>query len=249
MKRLFLVMSMIACLLLSAVCQGMTVSASGTDEIAFSETEYQVAAEAYMQQITSFDDATIESYLTSGQLDEVTTTTLESWKEMRAEVGELVEVTESDVTISDETVTVVVEAVFEEREGTFTLVSSLDMTVLDSATFAKTLTLGEIFEKAALNTLMGMGTVFAVLILIAFIISLFKYIPKFQEMFAKKKDAAPTAAPAAPVAKPAPVVEELVDDSELVAVIMAAIYASMASEGKAVSKDGLVVRSIRRSRR
>ena len=68
-------------------------------------------------------------------------------------------------------------------------------------------------------------------------------------MFAKKKDAAPTAAPAAPVAKPAPVVEELVDDSELVAVIMAAIYASMASEGKAVSKDGLVVRSIRRSRR
>ena len=127
MKRLFLVMSMIACLLLSAVCPGMTVSASGTDEIAFSETEYQVAAEAYMQQITSFDDATIESYLTSGQLDEVTTATLESWKEMRAEVGELVEVTESDVTISDETVTVVVEAVFEEREGTFTLVSSLDM--------------------------------------------------------------------------------------------------------------------------
>ena len=61
--------------------------------------------------------------------------------------------------------------------------------------------------------------------------------------------AAPMAAPA-PVAKPAPVQEEeLVDDGELVAVIMAAIYASMASEGKAVSKDGLIVRSIRRSRR
>lgn len=249
MKRFFLLMSMIACLCLSAVCPGMTVSASATAEAAFSEAEYQAAAESYMEQITKFDDATIDSYLTSGQLDEVTTTTLESWKEMKAEVGELVEITESEVTISDETVTVVVEAVFEDREGTFTLVSSLDMSVLDSATFAKTLTLGEIFEKAALNTLMGMGTVFAVLILIAFIISLFKYIPKFQEMFAKKKNTAPAAAPA-PVAKAAPVVEEeLVDDSELVAVIMAAIYASMASEGKAVSKDGLVVRSIRRSRR
>ena len=249
MKRFFLLMSMIACLCLSAVCPGMTVSASGTAEAAFSETEYQVAAESYMEQITKFDDATIDSYLTSGQLDEVTTATLESWKEMKAEVGQLVEITESEVTISDETVTVVVEAVFEDREGTFTLVSSLDMSVLDSATFAKTLTLGEIFEKAALNTLMGMGTVFAVLILIAFIISLFKYIPKFQEMFAKKKNTAPAAAPA-PAAKAAPVVEEeLVDDSELVAVIMAAIYASMASEGKAVSKDGLVVRSIRRSRR
>ena len=249
MKRFFLLMSMIACLCLSAVCPGMTVSASGTAEAAFSEAEYQAAAESYMEQITKFDDATIEAYITSGQLDEVTTATLESWKEMKAEVGQLVEITESDVTISDESVTVVVEAVFEDREGTFTLVSSLDMSVLDSATFAITLTLGEIFEKAALNTLMGMGTVFAVLILIAFIISLFKYIPKFQEMFAKKKNTAPAAAPA-PAAKAAPVVEEeLVDDSELVAVIMAAIYASMASEGKAVSKDGLIVRSIRRSRR
>ena len=249
MKRFFLLMSMIACLCLSVVCPGMTVSASATSEVAFSEVEYQVAAEGYMESITQFDDATIDAYITSGQLDEVTIATLESWKEMKAEVGAFVEVIETDVTISEETVTVVVEAAFEDREGTFTLVSSLDMTVLESATFAKTLTLGEIFEKAALNTLMGMGTVFAVLILIAFIISLFKYIPKFQEMFAKKKNTAPAAA-TAPAAKAAPVVEEeLVDDSELVAVIMAAIYASMASEGKAVSKDGLIVRSIRRSRR
>jgi len=249
-KRFFLLMSMIACLLFSAVCPGTMAYASSVAEVAFTEMEYQAAAETYMQQITTFDDATIDSYIASGQLDEVTTATLESWKEMKAEVGAFVEVIETEVTISDETVTVVVEAAFEEREGTFTLVSSLDMSVLDSATFAKTLTLGEIFEKAALNTLMGMGTVFTVLILIAFIISLFKYIPKFQEMFAKKKNVAPAAAPAAPVVKPAPVVEEeLVDDSELVAVIMAAIYASMASEGKAVSKDGLIVRSIRRSRR
>ena len=246
MKRLFLLMSMIACLCLSAVCPGMTVSATSTEAVAFSEAEYQATAESYMQQIASFDDATIDSYLVSGQLDDATNATLQSWKEMRAEVGELVEITGSDVTISDETVTVVVEAVFEDREGTFTLVASLDLSVLESATFAKTLTIGEIFEKAALNTLMGMGTVFAVLILIAFIISLFKYIPQFQAMFGKKN--AKTAA--APAAKAAPVVEEeLVDDSELVAVIMAAIYASMASEGQAVSKDGLVVRSIRRARR
>lgn len=249
MKRFFLLMSMIACLLVSAVCPSMPVEASSAAPVAFTESEYEMAAESYMQQICSFDDATIDTYLSSGSLDEVTAATLESWKQMRAEVGEYVETVESEVTIDDETVTVVVTAMFEEREGTFTLVSSPDMTVLSSATYEKTLTLGEIFEKAALNTLMGMGTVFAVLILIAFIISLFKYIPKFQEMFAKKKDKAPAPAPAAKPA-PAPVVEEeLVDDAELVAVIMAAIYASMASEGKAVSKDGLVVRSIRRSRR
>ncbi len=250
MKRFFLLMSMIACLCVSAVCPAMPVAASSANAVTFTEGEYELAAEAYMQQICSFDDETIDAYITGGSLDEVTTATLESWKQMKAEVGAYVETVESDVTIDDETVTVVITANFEEREGTFTLVSSTDMTVLSSASFAKTMTLGEIFEKAALNTLMGMGTVFAVLILIAFIISLFKYIPKFQEMFAKKKDAAPAAAPAVTASKPAPVVEEeLVDDAELVAVIMAAIYASMASEGKAVSKDGLVVRSIRRSRR
>ena len=250
MKRLFLLMSMIACLFLSAVCPGMTVSASATGETAFSEAEYQATAEAYMQQIAAFDDETIDAYITSGQLDDVTAATLQSWKDMRAEVGELVEITGSDVTISDETVTVVVEAVFEEREGTFTLVSSLDLSVLDSATFAKSLTIGEIFEKAILNTLMGMGTVFAVLILIAIIIYCFKFIPQIQGMFAKKNNAASEqAAVSAPVAAPAVQEEELVDDSELVAVIMAAIYSSMASEGKAVSKDGLIVRSIRRSRR
>ena len=96
--------------------------------------------------------------------------------------------------------------------------------------------------NAALNTLIGMGTVFAVLILISAIIGAFGFIPKIQAMFAKKEE------PKAVVEKApvqAPVVEEVVeetDDLELVAVIAAAIAAS---EG-AVSTDGFVVRSIRR---
>ena len=39
-------------------------------------------------------------------------------------------------------------------------------------------TLGEKLEKAALNTLMGMGTVFCVLVLISLIIYCFKFISK-----------------------------------------------------------------------
>ena len=41
--------------------------------------------------------------------------------------------------------------------------------------------------------------------------------------------------------------EELVDDGELVAVITAAIMASMASNGEEVPADGLIVRSIKRT--
>ena len=93
--------------------------------------------------------------------------------------------------------------------------------------------------KAALNTLMGMGTVFAVLILISLLISLFKYINKLEAKVNKKPAVSEAPAPSAPViAEPA---EELTDDYELVAVISAAIAAS---EG--TSADGFVVRSIKK---
>ncbi|MCR4597856.1 MAG: OadG family protein [Acetatifactor sp.] len=102
-------------------------------------------------------------------------------------------------------------------------------------------TFGELMEKAALNTVIGMGTVFAVLILISLIIACFGFIPKIQAAFAKKEEA--PAAPAAPVVTAAPeVIEEEADDTELVAVIAAAIAAYEGS----TNTDGFVVRSIRR---
>ena len=105
-------------------------------------------------------------------------------------------------------------------------------------------TFGEKMEKAALNTLLGMGTVFVVLILISAIISSFSLISKVQSKSDKKaekeevKNAAVDNTIAQIIEK-----EELADDSELVAVIAAAIAAS---EG-ASSTDGFVVRSIRRA--
>ena len=103
-------------------------------------------------------------------------------------------------------------------------------------------------EKAALNTLMGLGTVFVILAFLIFVISLFKYIPGLVE--GKKKESAPAPAAAAPAPAAAapvaePVVEDVTDDDELVAVIAAAIAAS---EGK-TSTDGFVVRSIRKINR
>jgi sodium pump decarboxylase gamma subunit len=98
--------------------------------------------------------------------------------------------------------------------------------------------------KAGLNTLIGMSTVFAVLILISLIIACFGFIPKIQAAFAKKeeKPEAPKA-PAAPAVVPAaPEPVEEADDTELVAVIAAAIAAYEGS----TNTEGFVVRSIRR---
>ena len=109
---------------------------------------------------------------------------------------------------------------------------------------------GEILVKALTNTLLGMGTVFLVLIFIAFLISLLPKLTGLIESMGKKKNVqtAPAEKAAAPAATAAPAAveaeEELVDDLELVAVITAAIAAS---EG--VSADGFIVRSIKKSDR
>ena len=98
-----------------------------------------------------------------------------------------------------------------------------------------------------MNTVMGLGTVFVILVFLIFVISLFKYIPGLVEGKKKESAPAPVAAAPAPVAVPVaePVVEDVTDDGELVAVIAAAIAAS---EGK-TSTDGFVVRSIRKINR
>ena len=99
--------------------------------------------------------------------------------------------------------------------------------------------LGEIVEKAGLNTLLGMGTVFAVLIFISFLISLFKYIPAIQNAFGEKKDEKKEETKAA-VSETVEEVDET-DDLELIAVITAAIAAA-----EETTTDGFVVRSIKR---
>lgn len=111
--------------------------------------------------------------------------------------------------------------------------------VYDTITVSTDYDMSELMTKAALNTLLGMGTVFAVLILIYGLISCFNIIPKIQKKFEKKTEQQVSAQVPVRAAEPAAVPEET-DDTELIAVIAAAIAAS---EG-AVSADGYVVRSI-----
>ena len=106
--------------------------------------------------------------------------------------------------------------------------------------------LGERLESAGLNTLMGIGIVFLMLILISLLISAFNLIHKAEENAAKKKeeklkkDAGEEPAPETPVETVTAPEAALTEDTELVAVIAAAIAAY---EG--TSPDGVVIRSIR----
>ena len=105
----------------------------------------------------------------------------------------------------------------------------------------------EAMAEAGINTIIGITVVFLALLFISFIISLFKYISKFEQMLANRKankNAAPAPVPAATPAPVAAPVEET-DDLELIAVITAAIHAYEEAQGNVVEGD-LVVRSIKK---
>ncbi len=100
-------------------------------------------------------------------------------------------------------------------------------------------------EKAGLNTLLGMGAVFVVLIIVSRIISCFKFIESAQNSATKGSNKKPEKSMEHAVAQIVENEEQgATFDYELTAVIAAAIAAS---EGAATT-DGYVVRSIRRIR-
>ena len=126
-----------------------------------------------------------------------------------------------------------VEIIFNERGIVTSMTTNVERTF------------GELMTNAALNTLLGMGTVFAVLILISFIISGFSLISKIENALKNKatqkeiKEEAVNNTIAQIEER-----EELSDDLELVAVIAAAI-----ASYEGTSTDGFVVRSIRKANR
>ena len=148
------------------------------------------------------------------------------------------------VTKSGKTLTTDLMLEFEDRDVVFQLVYNYHNMELTGITINPVYSFGEKMSTAALNTVICMSIVFAVLIFISLLISCFKIFPYLEAQKKAKAEAAVKA-----VKEDNAVVtqieqreeQELVDDTELVAVIAAAIAAY---EG--TSTDGFVVRSIRR---
>lgn len=168
---------------------------------------------------------------------------LESWQAGVKECGEYIDRGDYECKVTNGNIELSAEAKFADRDGTITLVFDGDQR-LESLTVSASMSMGEILEKAALNTVLGMGTVFIVLIIIAFIISLLKYIPAIIEGFSRKKKEPvpePEEEQTAVVPEQTQTVVSGTDDTELIAVISAAIAAAEGTD-----TDGFVVRSIRR---
>ena len=232
MKKLLAILGMVTCMAgLTACGQTATETQLLPETQAIEEGKYIVESlnQMYLQGVTEND---VE--------DAIAAASLKSWIAAQEEMGDYVGVleTSADISADEAVISIVVDGT--SHDATVEIVVDKDLN-LTSVTTTVIKTLGEMMINAALNTLIGMGTVFVVLILISLLISLFGLIPKIQAAMSKKKENVQEKAVDNAVAQ---IIEneEQSDNLELVAVIAAAIAAS---EG-AASTDGYVVRSIRR---
>ena len=262
MKKLIALISVIACIF------GLTACGSETQYTEYEQQKVAFAEQYAMEQVVPVIDGMAAQDISA--LKELTAEEIEyqmesaytmmvdgyavvngvtSFQSAYEKIGAIVAINSASSTIDDHQIIVLVEIEGEKRDAQAEVILSNDMFfVLESVALNPIETMGELMMKAALNTVIGMGTVFAVLILIIFVISAFSLIPKFQKLFDQKKAQNEVKKEEAPApAAAAPVVEETdeTDDTELVAVIAAAIAAY---EGTA-STDGFVVRSIRKVNR
>lgn len=243
MKKFLLVLGMITCM--------AGLSACGQEAKDYS-ADYQVTPEmvtSYVEQEVAGMDSIVkqgaQAYVAD---DEVMSGAVAGWESALADMGDYQSIGNVTYIVDEDGVmTINAEVKASKRDADIEFIMEYSVTEGFKATSVTTsprFTFGESMTKAGLNTLMGMGTVFAVLILIAVLISCFNFIPKIQAAFSKKDKKAEAAADnaVAQIVENEAVQEE--DDLELIAVIAAAIAAS---EG-AASTDGYVVRSIRRIR-
>lgn len=231
MKKLLLVLGMITCML------GLTACSSTKEAVNDYGITEEVAAQYAAGLVSSMHEIVLTGQEAQYASDEVIANALTNYKAALADMGDYQSVLETTVTYDKQ---IIINTLIQGslRQANVEIILDSEALVPTSVSTNVVYSFGEMMTKAALNTLMGMGTVFLVLIIIIILISSFSLINN-----AQKKEEAPKVVPKpAPVVETAPPAEELTDDLELVAVIAAAIAAY---EGKS-SADGYVVRSLRK---
>ena len=207
-------------------------------------------AATMIQELASLSEEEVKQVIEEGGSDAIKVIAA-TWDGYREELGAVKEITNQEAQLSEDgkTVTVVSEVEYEGVPAKTSVSVTNTINVKDgSGTMDWDIKypMSKLIAEAGLNTLLGIGIVFVVLLFLSFIIGQIHWIPDLIEKAAKKDQPAVSAPVKAPA--PAPVIEEveedLTDDEELVAVIAAAIAAS-----EQTSTDGFVVRSIRKAAR
>lgn len=236
MKKYFLVLGMIACIFSLTAC-----GSEKTEETSFiTKEDAEATAQSLFELVQFVGENDMLSQYENYQDYDVLESAVNSWDSAQQDIGDFVEIVSTDTALSPDEAVVELSVKGTQRDAVVEIILAKDN--ITSITTNVKYTFGESMGRAGLNTLLGMGTVFVVLVLISFIIAGFGSINKLEASMKKKEVQPEVKEPAAPVIAES-AQEDLTDDLELVAVIAAAVAASEGAE----STDGFVVRSIRRS--
>ena len=281
-KRMAAVLLASACLLglwgcsTSQAEDGAQAPAIGTNGTPVEDAMAQSLILSAAQTLAASDEQLIiQKHLSEAQGDAASAEIYQSQLDARLEMGGLKAVDLEDasaVLLEDGSYTIIIPVTFDEGEMLYLM--NLNMATQEiraqfadsSAMDTEDSSISGLLQSASVNTAVGMGTVFVVLIFISLIIYCFKYLHQWEEgkkgTEAKKASApASAAAKSTPAAAPSSAAAPAGDkDEELAAVMAAAIAASEDEDLVAVitaaiaayegtSSNGLVVRSIRRADR
>lgn len=239
-KKLLALVCMFACMMGLAACGKEQDASHKNNSMQVDEDSVLESMTSDLRFLSTYSNEQLDAYLEENNVTDVNLlAAIENWKNVREELGELKSIGESKVTVDKEQVTVKLNAEYSLRNAVCTEIFDMQGNLV-SMTFTPEYTFGEKMQKAALNTVIGMGTVFLVLIGISLLIGLFKYISAAEN---RSREKAKKTAPAVDnvIAQIVQKEEAQTEELELVAVITAAIAAAQGT-----SSDGLVVRSIRK---
>ena len=242
MKKRLLVLGMIACLFGLTACGNTETEVMSEEQLAAVEV-----ADSYISQVKEIvDQGAAAEYVA---YDETLAPVFDSWESGMEELGSYVETTGHKVKIDGDEVIVntaitgsALDPKGNPRTADVELIYNSKDYIIISMVVNVNYTMGEKMTNAALNTLLGMGTVFVVLILISLIISSFSLISKLEKKEKKSETEKSVENTIAQIIE-----AEEADDTELIAVISAAIAAYEAANGG--SSDGVVIRSVRKVNR
>lgn len=213
------------CVFSLTACSGTNTTIEG-DAMATDEEAYWVSSGESM--VESVQQIVNDGLAADYADDKVVTAAVQSWENAITDIGEVqgyqneyaVQSDSKEISVnigidgSDHDANTVI--VINEDNGTYELAS---ITTNVDYSF------GELMQQAALNTILGMGTTFIVLILLAALIYLFRYIPGMLEKGKKDEEPAPAPKAVAPAASAAVAAPAVSVDHDVLVAIQAAVTA------------------------
>lgn len=276
-NRIITTLLVIVCVLSLAACGVASETAAVPAELELTDEQRQQWYDSASQFVLAMNEAVKTGQAEAQMDDPVYGPAFSGWENALRDIGEVQDIEGKSCTFTkkDGTVTVRVKGSRHDADVVFTMENADQAYVVTAITTNVEYSMDEKVQQAGMNTVLGMGTTFAILILLALVITVFGTVMNraagrtkktVSKVSAPGPASAPVKAAEAPAAdnaaEPAPGEDELIavisaavaaaeSDGTLTAVMAAAVaaYEEDSESVKTHRADEYVARTIRKSRK